>query len=93
MPLPPSTQTRFKNNRFIQKLLQLKGVSSAQFDDTWKTIRFLSLRRQLPDPIADRRRVVGMREAFEINPKAGIEKLETFLRDLRTLVGPLEETN
>lgn len=91
MPLPPSTQTRFKKNPFIRKLLRLQKVGPGDFEENWKTIRFLALRKQLPEQIGERRRVVGMREAFEINAPAGLAKLEEFLRDLRTLLGPAEE--
>lgn len=85
--LPPSTQAHFKEDRFVQKLLDQGTMNDTDFEEVWKTVRFLSLRKRLPASLDDRRRIIAMRDAFEINPEEGVRRLEAFLGDLRTLLG------
>lgn len=92
-PLPPSVQARFHQDRFIRRLARRTEVPPERFDETWKVVRMLSIRKRLPPSINDRRRIMAMREAFDQDADAGSRDLMAFLDDLRTVVGtPVGDT-
>lgn len=86
-PLPPSVQARFHQDRFIRRLARRTEVPPERFDETWKVVRMLSIRKRLPPSINDRRRIMAIRKSFDEDADAGSRDLMAFLDDLRTVVG------
>jgi hypothetical protein len=86
-PLPPSVQARYHEDRFIRRLARRTEVPPERFDETWKVVRMLSIRKRLPPSINDRRRIMAIRKAFDEDADAGARDLMALLDDLRTVVG------
>lgn len=86
-PLPASTQATFQEDRLVRKLLRRRPATAETFPGYWSNIRKLCLRRRLPKPLDGWGRIMEMKETFGKENSKGVEALEAFRTDLRTIVG------
>jgi hypothetical protein len=84
--LAPSRQARYLGNRRVRQLAAVRKVTPEEFREHWRTLRILSVKKDLPRALGDWNRLKEIKHAYSADAAEGCAAFERYLEELRTLL-------